>query len=86
MISYAHRSEVYNTIENQNNYDRVLMVVTVAIYGHPVRALIDSDGIRCFVSCSAVVPLRLPTVRDYIFLELEDGQKSSPRVKQWMSQ
>ena len=37
--------------------DGVLMVVTARIYGHPVRALIDSDATRCFISLSAVMPL-----------------------------
>ena len=51
------------------------MVVTASVYGHPVRALIDSGATRCFVSSSALLPLGLQTVKDYTFLELGDGQK-----------
>ena len=42
--------------------DRILMVVTAAIYGHCLRALLDSGTTRRFVSSDVVLPLGL-----YIF-------------------
>ena len=63
--------------------DGVLMVVTARIYGHPVRALIDSGANRCFISLSAVMALGLITIKNCTFLELGDGPKSSPKER-WL--
>ena len=57
------------------------MVVIAVIYGHPVRVLIDSGATRRFFYFSDVLPLRLQIVKDCIFYDLGDGQKSSRSVK-----
>ena len=64
----------YSTIKNDTNrrkiVDRVLIVVTAAIYRHPIRALIDNGAAKCFVASSVVLPLGLNTVKAHIFLEM----------------
>lgn len=60
---------------NRNFDDAILLVVHALIFGHPLRALIDSGAARCFISTLAVVPLGLSIIHDYTFLELGDGQE-----------
>ena len=64
-----------NSEKKRKISDGVLMVVNAQIYGHPVRALIDSGATRCFISLSTVIPLGLNTIKDCTFLELGDGHK-----------
>lgn len=66
----------FENSENQRKIDDVILLeVQARIFGHPIRALIDSGAIRCSIYTSAVVPLGLSTVIDYTFLGLGDGQK-----------
>ena len=57
------------------------MVVPARIFGHTMRALIDSGATRAFLSINAVQPLGLSLVKDTTFLELGDGQKILSRGK-----
>ena len=78
-VSCDHRTGINSTVGKLENHrkieDGILLVVTARIYGHTLRALIDSGATRCFLSASVVKPLGLTTVKDYTFLELGDGQK-----------
>ena len=60
-VSCAHRMGNASTIENNTNSrkieDGVLLVVPARIFGHPIRALIDSGAIRGFISVNAIKPL-----------------------------
>ena len=56
-----------STIENSTNSrkfeDGVLLVVPARIFGHPIRALIDSGAARGFISVNAIKPLGLSIVK-----------------------
>ena len=84
-VSCAHRMGNASTIENSTNSrkieDGVLLVVPARIFGHPIRALIDSGATRGFISVNAIKPLGLSTVKEQTFLELGDGQKILSRGK-----
>ena len=55
--------------------DGLLLVVTVRINGHPVRALIDSGATRCFITHSCVTTMGLKGQPQDTFLELGNRQK-----------
>ena len=61
----------------RNIENRVLMVVTTKIFGHPIWDLIAivNDATRYFISSSQILPLGLLVIKDYTFLELEGGLK-----------
>ena len=89
-ISSAHSSEVYSIIENHENKRNVdygvLIVITAAIHGHPVGALISSGATNCYTSYSSVFPLGIQTVKGYTFLELGGGQRILSKSKGGISQ
>ena len=84
-MSCAHRTGTLSTVENLQKErkieDGVLMVVPARIFGHTMRALIDSGATRGFLSVNAIQPLGLSLVKDTTFLELGDGQKTLSRGK-----
>ena len=53
--------------------DGLLAVVPVRIYGRRVRAVIDSEATRCFVTPSCVTAMGLKGIPQDIFLELRNG-------------
>ena len=84
-VSCAFSKGTDSTVETYTNPrkkdDGLLLIVPVRVYGHCIRALIDSGATRCFVSAPAVKPLGLSTVHENTFLELGDGQKILSRGK-----
>ena len=50
-------------------------MVSARIYGHKVRALIDSGATRCFISSGAVLPLGLKSTSENTLLELGNGDR-----------
>ena len=59
----------------QNEEDGILLVVPVQIFGHEIRALIDSGATRCFISPAGVTQCGLTAESHNTFLELGDGKK-----------
>ena len=55
--------------------DGILLVVPVRIFGHEIRALIDSGTTRCFISPAGVMQCGLTVESHNTFLELGDGKK-----------
>ena len=55
--------------------DGILLVVPLRIFGHEVRALIDSDATRNFISPAGVTQCGLTIESHNTFLELGDGKK-----------
>ena len=55
--------------------DGILLVVSACIYGHKVRALIDSGATRSFVASGAVLPLGLKCTSEETLLELGNGDR-----------
>ena len=55
--------------------DGLLLVVSTKIYGHTVKALIDSGTTRCFVTPACVTTCRLKAKPCDVFLELGNGEK-----------
>ena len=56
--------------------DGILLVVPARIFGHELRALIDSGAMRNFISLAGVMQCGL-TIEPYnTFLELGDGKKA----------
>ena len=53
----------------------ILLVVPVRIFGHEIRALIDSGATRCFASPAGVTKCGLNVERCNTFLQLGDGTK-----------
>ena len=64
-VANDEKSENQRTIE-----DGILLVVSARIFGHKVRALIDSGATRCFISSGAVLPLGLKSTSEDTLLEL----------------
>ena len=68
--------------ENKRNIeDGILLVVSARIFGHKVRALIDSGATRCFISSGAVLPLGLKSTSEDTLLELGNGDRILSRGK-----
>ena len=62
--------------ENQRTIENgILLVVSARIYGHKVRALIDSGATRCFIWSGAVLPLGLKSTSENTLLELGNGDR-----------
>ena len=59
----------------RNEEDGILLVVPVWIFGHEIRALIDSGATRCFISPAGVTQCGLTVESHNTFLELGDGKK-----------
>ena len=55
--------------------DGILLVVPAQIFGHEVRALIDSGATRNFISPAGVLQCGLTVESHNTFLELGDGKK-----------
>ena len=55
--------------------DGILLVVPVRIFGHEIRALIDSGAMRNFISPASVTQRGLTIESHNTFLELGDGKK-----------
>ena len=55
--------------------DGLLLVVSTKIYGHTVKALIDSGATRCFVTPACVTTCGLKAKPRDVFLELGNGEK-----------
>ena len=55
--------------------DGLLLVVSTKIYGHTIKALIDSGATRCFVTLACVMTCGLKTKPCDVFLELGNGEK-----------
>lgn len=59
-VSCDHRIENISAVKNLQNKrkieDGVLLMVTARIFGHKLRALVNSGATKCFVSSSAVQP------------------------------
>ena len=55
--------------------DGLLLVVSTKIYGHTVKALIDSGATRCFVTPACVTTCGLKAKPRDVFLELGNGVK-----------
>ena len=55
--------------------DGLLLVVSTKIYGHIVKALIDSGATRCFVTPACVTTYGLKAKPRDVFLELGNGEK-----------
>ena len=53
--------------------DGILLVVSARIFGHKVRALIDSGATRCFIASGALLPLGLKSTSEDTLLELGNG-------------
>ena len=53
----------------------LLLVVFTKIYGHTVKALIDSGATRCFVTPAFVTTYGLKAKPRDVFLELGNGEK-----------
>ena len=74
-----------STIENSTNSrkieDGVLLVAPPRIFGHPIRALIDSGATRGFILVNAIKSLGLSIVKEQTFLELGDAKKILSRSK-----
>ena len=60
---------------NRNIEDGILLVVSTRIFGHKVRALIESGATRCFISSGAVLPLGLQSTSEDTLLELGNGDR-----------
>ena len=56
-------------------------MVSARIFGHKVRALIDSGATRCFISSGAVLPLGLKSTSEDTLLELGNGDRILSRGK-----
>ena len=59
----------------QNEEDGILLVVSVRIFGHEIRALIDNGATRNFISPAGVTQCGLTVESHNTFLELGDGKK-----------
>ena len=59
----------------QNEEDAILLVVPARIFGHEIRALIDSGATRNFISPAGVIQCGLTVESHNTFLELGDGKK-----------
>ena len=55
--------------------DGLLLAASTKIYGHTVKALIDSGATRCFVTSTCVMTCGLKVKPRDIFLELGNGEK-----------
>ena len=55
--------------------DGILLVVPVWIFGHEIRALIDSSATQIFISPARVMQCGLSVESQNTFLELGDGKK-----------
>ena len=55
--------------------DGILLVVPARIFGHEIRALIDSGATRNFISPAGVMQCGLTVESHNTFLELGDGKK-----------
>ena len=55
--------------------DGILLIVPARVFGHEIRALIDSGATRCFISPAAVTKCALEIETHNTFLELGDGTK-----------
>ena len=69
-VSTENQSPIPRTEE-----DGILLVVPVRIFGHEIRALIDSGATRCFISPAGVMQCGLTVESHNTFLELGDGKK-----------
>lgn len=67
------------TVEKSENKtktkDDLLVVVTAKIFRYSLRATIDSGAAYSFLSSLEIIPLGISVTKDYIFLELGDGQQ-----------
>ena len=61
--------------------DGVLSVVAARIYGHKVRALIDSGATRCFILSGVVLLLGLKCTSEETLLQLGNGNHILSRGK-----
>ena len=68
-------STEYQSPNPRNEEDGILLVVPVRIFGHEIRALIDSGATRCFISPAGVTQCGLIVESHNTFLELGDGKK-----------
>ena len=59
----------------RNEDDGILLVVPARIFGHEIRALIDSGATRNFISPTGVMQCGLNIESHNTFLELGDGKK-----------
>ena len=59
----------------QNEEDGILSVVSTWIFGHEIRALIDSSATRNFISPDGLTQCGLKVESHNTFLELGDGTK-----------
>ena len=55
--------------------DGILLVVQARIYGHKVRALVDSGATRSLILSGAVLPLGLKSTSKNTLLELGNGHR-----------
>ena len=60
--------------KSKNIEDGLLLVVAARIYGKPMRALIDSDATKCFVTPAYVAIVGLKGQPRDTFLELGNGE------------
>ena len=80
--AWVRVAEGAEKLENQRNIDDgILLVVSARIFGHKVRALIDSGATRCFISSGAVLPLGLRSTSEDTLLELGNGDRILSRGK-----
>ena len=80
--AWVRVAEGAEKMENQRNIeDGILLVVSARIFGHKVRALIDSGATRCFISSGAVLPLGLKSTSEDTLLELGNGDRILSRGK-----
>ena len=63
------------SINPRDEEDGILLVVPVRIFGHEVRALINSGATRNFISPAGVTQCGLIVESHNTFLELGDGKK-----------
>ena len=63
------------SINPREEEDGILLIVLAQIFGHEVRALIDSGATRNFISPAGVTQCGLTIESHNTFLELGDGKK-----------
>ena len=68
-------TEDQSTNPRDDEEDGILLVVPARIFGHEVRALIDSGATRNFISPAGVTQCGLTIESHNTFLELGDGKK-----------
>ena len=74
--AWVRVAEGAEKLENQRKIeDGILLVVSARIFGHKVRALIDSGATRCFISSGLVLPLGLKSTSEDTLLKLGNGDR-----------